>query len=358
MNLSGSYRASDVTFLLKVVDIATTDISAKERLIQEGTHYSEMLSFEKSPSAAYLRLFFDAVTMNAGKLGAYVASLAATIAHHNDGEVVIVSLARAGTPIGVLLHRALRSLGRASKHYSVSIIRDRGIDWVALDYITSRHKDKSIVFVDGWTGKGVVTGELFSSVTAYNSSRGTKIDPSLCVVADLAGTATFAATSEDFLIPNAVLNSTVSGLISRSVLSSKYVSDGDFHACAYYEEKSGEDLSQYYVDALTPHVLTALVRAKPGIWPLETRAELNRISNDFVAEMTAQFSVHRNQVKPGIGESTRAMLRRVPEMLLVQDDKSPAVKHLMQLAQEGQVPVQERPAMPYRAAAIIKSVSD
>ena len=358
MNLSGSYRAGDVTFLLKVVDITTTDIAAKERLIQEGTHYSEMLSAEKSPSPAYLRLFFDAVNMNAGKMGTYVAKLAATIAHSHDSEVVIVSLARAGTPIGVLLHRALRSLGRASTHYSVSIIRDRGIDWVALDYITSRHKDTNVVFVDGWTGKGVITAELLSSVSAYNLKRGTNIDPSLCVVADLAGTATFAATSEDFLIPNAVLNSTVSGLISRSVLSSAYVGEGDFHACAYYAEKSGEDLSQYYVDVLTPHVLSALVHATPGFWSPETRAELNRISTDFVAELTAQFSVQRNQIKPGIGESTRAMLRRMPEMLLVQDGSNPSVGHLMQLAQEGQVPVEERPAMPYRAAAIIKSVSE
>jgi hypothetical protein len=39
MRFSGSYEPGDVTFLLKVVDIATTDVAEKERLIQAGTHY-------------------------------------------------------------------------------------------------------------------------------------------------------------------------------------------------------------------------------------------------------------------------------------------------------------------------------
>jgi hypothetical protein len=45
--------------------------------------------------------------------------------------VVIASLARAGTPIGVLLLRTLRAQGVPAVHYSISIIRDRGIDRVA-----------------------------------------------------------------------------------------------------------------------------------------------------------------------------------------------------------------------------------
>ncbi len=51
-------------------------------------------------------------------------------------------------------------MGKRSYHYGISIIRDRGIDAAALDYIESRHGTKGIVFVDGWTGKGAITGEL------------------------------------------------------------------------------------------------------------------------------------------------------------------------------------------------------
>lgn len=352
----GSYESGDVTFLLKVVDIATTDVAEKERLIQAGTHYSEMLSDEKSPSADYLRLFHTALEMNAPKMAQNIADLAVTLAARPGREVVVVSLARAGTPVGVLLLRALQVLKRQAVHYCVSIIRDRGIDWNALDYITANHKDTDIVFVDGWTGKGVITRELFDSVSRYNQSRLTAIDPDLWVLADLAGSATFAATEEDYLIPNAVLNATVSGLVSRTVLSDRYVGEGDFHACAYYGDKIGEDLSRFYVDEMTPHVITALAFARIVTWPEQKRRELNQVSTAFVAAMMERFDAERNHVKPGIGESTRAMLRRVPDRLLLQDPTAPDVQHLIRLADEKDVEIERIDDMPYRAAVIIKSV--
>jgi hypothetical protein len=235
----GSYKPDDVTFLLKAVDIATTGVAEKERAIQSGEqHYSEMLSDEKDPTPEYMQLFDRAVALNGDKLAAHIASLARTIAGRGSRSPVVVSLARAGTPIGVLLHRGLKHMGLDSTHYCVSIIRDRGVDWAALDYIIARHRDTDIVFVDGWTGKGVISKELAGSVRAFNSERATNIDGTLAVVADLAGAASMAVTSEDYLIPNAVLNSTVSGLVSRTVLNTKYVGPGDFHACAFYAHKA------------------------------------------------------------------------------------------------------------------------
>lgn len=356
INFPGSYESGDVTFLLKVVPIAETDVAEKERLIQAGTHYSEMLSAEKSPSPAYLSLFHKALGMNAQKMAQHIADLAATLSKRPGREVVVVSLARAGTPVGVLLHRALAVLGRKSVHYCVSIIRDRGIDWQALDYICAHHADTDIVFVDGWTGKGVITAELLTSVTSYNKSRHKNVDPSLWVLADLAGSATFAATEEDYLIPNAVLNSTVSGLVSRTVLSERYVQPGDFHACAFYGDKRDEDLSRFYVDELTPHVLTALSFTRPVRWTADKRRSLSRMSHSFVSAMMAQYDAERNHVKPGIGEATRAMLRRVPDRLLVQDNTAEDVQHLLRLAVEKDVVVERIADMPYRAAVIIKSV--
>ena len=55
----GSYRAEQVTFLLKPIQLAPiADTAVKEALIQSGQkHYSEMLSPEYPPSARYLELF-------------------------------------------------------------------------------------------------------------------------------------------------------------------------------------------------------------------------------------------------------------------------------------------------------------
>jgi Phosphoribosyl transferase (PRTase)/PELOTA RNA binding domain len=360
-SFSGSYDASDVIFLLKPVSIISTDVLAKERAIQSGkAHYSEMLSDEKTPDERYMTLFARALEQNKGRFAADVAALTAALCTRPGKEVVLVSLARAGTPVGVLLHRGLKHCGRQSVHYSISIIRDRGIDAVALDYIVARHSDTDIVFIDGWTGKGAIASELKETVDEYNTRRGTHVDPSLVVVADLAGVAALAATSDDYLIPSAILNSIVSGLVSRTVLSAAYVGPGDFHACMFYEEKRAEDLSRYFVDTITP-LLTKSLDASNSvvIWDDCTRQSLKLASDRFVAEAMRRWNVKdRNRVKPGVGESTRALLRRVPERLVLRDATAPDVEHLVALAETHSVPFEIDAALPYRAALIIKTLGE
>lgn len=359
---SGSYQEGDVVFLLKLIEMEMMDVTAKERAIQTGAaHYSEMLSAESSPGPEYLSLFHRALETSGPKFAAHVASLAATLAARPGREVVVVSLARAGTPVGVLLHRALKHLGRASAHYSVSIIRDRGIDWIALDYVLGAacHADSDIVFIDGWTGKGVISAELRASVSAYNAARGVSLSPDLVVVADLAGSASLAATSDDYLIPNAVLNSTVSGLVSRTVLNRLYVGENDFHGCLFYAEKREEDLSRHYVDVLTPLMLDALDGAPLCSWSDETRSTLKSTSDGFIDLMKRRYATdERNHIKPGIGESTRALLRRVPDRLILKDSTADDVQHLIRLADEKSVVIEVDRQMPYRAAVVIKSVGE
>ncbi len=70
-------------------------------------------------------------------------------------------------------------MGKTSWHYGISIIRDRGIDGAALDVIEERHGTSGIVFVDGWTGKGAITGEL---VRALKDRPGYPEQPRLVVL--------------------------------------------------------------------------------------------------------------------------------------------------------------------------------
>ncbi len=362
-DFSGSYLPADVTFLLKPVSIVETDVVEKERAIQSGKrHYSEMLSVEKTPDKRYMELFYRALEQNKVKFAGHIASLARTLALRPGKEVVVVSLARAGTPVGVLLHRALGMLGRQSVHYSISIIRDRGVDREALDYILERHADTDVVFLDGWTGKGAISTELHATIADYNASRGTHLDPALVVVSDLAGVAGLAATSDDYLIPSAILNAIVSGLVSRTVLNDDYVKPGDFHACMFYADKVGEDLSRYFVDLLTPIMAASLadIAASPVcIWGPQQRQALKRNSDDFIAAAMPRWGVtDRNRVKPGIGESTRALLRRVPDRLIVRDQDAADVEHLVTLAKTHGVTIELEPELPYRAAVIIKTLGE
>lgn len=356
----GSYQSGDVQFLLKRVSLAPTDVATKERLIQSGrAHYSSMLSAEHPPSAAYLALFHGALERNAERLARDLAALAHALAAHRGREVVLASLARAGTPVGVLLVRALRALGIPSTHYSISIIRDRGIDAVALDYILERHSAADVVFVDGWTGKGSIAAELEGSIATYNQTRGTRLEPKLAVVVDLAGVADIAATSEDYLVPSSVLNAVVSGLVSRTLFDEGLVLSGEFHACVYYEALAPHDLSRHFVDFLFPKVAAHLATARAVDWAAEKRAALRRASEAFLARMALEFGVaNRHRIKPGIGESTRALLRRVPDRLLVADATAQDLLHLVLLAEQKQVPVHHVSDLPYRATAIIREVRD
>jgi hypothetical protein len=347
---SGSYDPADVSFLLKPVRLAPTPVAEKERLIQSGArHYSEMISAEKLPSAAYLEVFRRALARNKARFARDVAALAARLAER-PGGVTLVSLARAGTPVGVLLARAL-----GAPHYSVSIIRDRGIDEAALNHILERHPAASVVFVDGWTGKGVIARELAGAVAGFNARTGAGLDAGLWAVADLCGAAAVAATTDDYLIPSAVLGATVSGLVSRSILNTDVVGPGDFHACLYYDEFVPHDLSRAFVDAVSAEM--AGQPSPPPAGVAGRAEELRRASAAFLATVRERSGVRDpNHVKPGIGEATRVLLRRVPDRVLVRDPHSPDVEHLLVLAREKSVPVETDPSLPYAAAALIKEL--
>lgn len=350
----GSYAPEDVTFLLKQADIDTIEVDAKERLIQTGQrHYSEMLSAETAPSSGYMALYEDALARNAGTLHAHIHRLADGIIarEQTNRTCTLLSLARAGTPIGVLLKRVLEGRGIETAHYSISIIRGRGIDTAALEWIAQRHDPATAVFVDGWTGKGAITNELRKSLE--RSTLG--FPPYLAVVADPAGCASLAATCDDYTVPSGILNAVVSGLVSRTVLSDAHVGPGEFHACRYLGELAPFDQSQTFIEcvlAARPHDTCT---PWSGFAAFDAQAELR----GMLARVRAQYGIDDiNRIKPGIAEATRAVLRRAPERVLVRDFGDPELAPLIHAAEAAGVPAQEAALGHYRALTIISNRSD
>jgi hypothetical protein len=362
VSFAGSYLEGDVQFLLTRLAAADfVDVEAKEALIQSGRrHYSEMLSPERPPPARYLSLFDEACRTNGARMARDCLHLASLVAARRAGAVTLVSLARGGTPVGVVLKRLLEKVfDRAATHYSVSIVRDRGIDTNALRHTLAQgHAPESIVFVDGWTGKGVIARELASSIARFNAQHGLKLDPGLHVLSDLAGAAAVAASCEDYLIPSSILNATVSGLVSRSVLN-RAIGPGDFHGCVLYEQFASEDRSRAFVDTLER---LALAQAQVSIGEpaaaADTLAAAAR-SRTYLDAAKARYGIDDvNLIKPGIGEATRVLLRRVPRTLVLRNPNHPAVAHLRLLAEEKDVPVEVDAALPYQAVSLIRSASD
>lgn len=350
----GSYRASDVQFLLQPVALEMTPVEEKEKLIQSGArHYSDMLSQEPAPSAQHLDIFYRSLEAGAPRMAREVMMLAKGLtAEYGDKPIVLVSLVRAGVPLGVMLQRALSEMGKTSCHYGISIIRDRGIDEAALAWIEQRHDPESVVFVDGWTGKGTITGELVASL---RHRPGYGETPRLVVLADPAGCAWLAASKDDWLIPFGIMGAPVSGMVSRSIWS-----ETGFHGCVRCDHLDAFECSQKLADAVDVHRRRLDIAAVAAAVPLATQQHGQRdASLKVVSDLCAHYQVSSvNRIKPGIAEATRAVLRRVPDHVLVRDKTDPNVSLLIALAAQKGIEVQEVGAAigQYSAVTIIRKV--
>lgn len=353
---SGSYRPEDIHFLLRQVELQPTEVEEKERLIQSGKkHYSEMISLEQPPSDEHLALFNRALTLNAERMAKEVQSLALTLIDKlADKPIILVSLIRAGVPLGVLLKRTLNTLNIKCYHYGISIIRDRGIDTTALNAIIQAHGADNIVFVDGWTGKGAISTELETSL-AKEAAFTAK--PKLVVLADPCGRAWLAASAEDWIIPSGILGATISGLISRSI----WPTTEGLHSCIEYQYLKENDLSQEFIHKIETEIAqlnpTQVASIEP--WTQEEKRELQQQAEEIINKLAAQYQVDNlNRIKPGIAEATRAVMRRVPEQVLVRDKQDADVELLINLAEQAKVQVKEvgNAIGHYRAITIIKKI--
>lgn len=375
---SGSYLPSDVTVLLDIVDkqtVADIPVSQKEALIQSGQrHYSDMLTLEQAPTAMHEQLYQQALAQGADRTANDIANLAYTLHDifgqtvDNEQPLVLVSLVRAGLPIGVLLQRALSDDERSdsdssyalpSVHYGISIIRDRGLDPVALQMILDAHPSSPIVFVDGWTGKGAIYQELERSLRPFNQPnqphfanifhQGAGVVP-LLTLADPAGVAWLAASNEDWLIPSGLLNSTVSGLISRSLYTDP---KSGLHRAIFYDNLVAIDHSLAFIEHIESarHFLTTTPEH------LATFAQPRYSTQSIVDKIAKEYNIgNRNRIKPTIAEATRAILRRDPDRILLASADHPDTTLLRHLCHDRDIEISILGAkiLPYQAITLIK----
>jgi hypothetical protein len=345
----GSYAPDEVGWLLTDLSGVALEAPTEEReeAVQSGgAHYAESLPQEYQPDAEYLQLYRDALAGSAQRLAQAVGTVTELVLAERGRDIVLVSLARAGTPVGILLRRwAAARHGLELPHYAVSIVRGRGIDPLALRHLAEHHDPARVVFVDGWTGKGAIARELSDALADHGGG----FDPELAVLADPGRCASTFGTRDDWLIPSACLNSTVSGLVSRTVLNTRLLRSDQYHGAKFYAELAAADVSNDFLDAVS-----AEFRAVHDTTPPADRAPdwagwaaIERIVDEYgIGEV--------NLVKPGVGETTRVLLRRVPWRVLVRAGAPAAdLAHVRLLAQRRGVPVEEVTGLPYSCVGLI-----
>ncbi len=354
--MRSSYRDEDVTLLLKDITglVEPQPTEERERLIQSGKHYSEMLPIEYVPTQKYMEIYEEALEKYAGPTALAVGKLSDRIMRTKGQDVVIVSLARAGIPIGILVKHYIRQKYQLEvPHYAISIIKGRGIDDNAMKYLLDRYRPQQLLFLDGWIGKGAILNELRKDIEAYEG-----VSPDIAVIADPANVTKLCGTHDDILIPSSCLNCTVSGLVSRTFLRDDIIGADDFHGAVYYGELADSDLSYEFIDAIERYFETGCISEEDC-----TDQDLPDSGHgiDEVRRIAAEFGVDDiNLVKPGIGETTRVLLRRVPWKVLI-DEKyrdDPELGHIVRLAGEKNVPIEYHTLRHYKCCGIIRKLAE
>ncbi len=348
--MRSSYKKEDVTLLLKDITgmVEPQPTEEREKLIQSGKHYCEMLPVEYVPTEKYMHVYKEALKKYSSVTAEAVGCLSDKIMAQKGRDVVLVSLARAGIPIGILVRRYIKLKYKVNvPHYSISIIRGKGIDDNAMKYLLERYRPEQLLFVDGWIGKGAILNELKKDMEGYKG-----VSSEIAVVSDPANITELCGTHEDILIPSSCLNCTVSGLISRTFLRGDIIGPDDFHGAVYYGELEDADLSYEFIHAIEK------------CFSLENHENTKTVKGlgiDEVRNIAARFGIEDiNLVKPGIGETTRVLLRRVPWKVLV-DHKYKGhaeLEHIVRLAEEKNVPIQYYPLSHYKCCGIIKKLAD
>lgn len=354
---TGSYKNNEVQFLVQKLPLDSNNMTniEREKLIQvEGYHYSDLPPIEHKPSKYHISVYKEALNDSAQRIADEVMQLAMTIKRHaanKEHGIVLVSLIRAGVPLGCCLKEALMQLGMVAEHYAISIVKDRGLDEQAMQTLEQHHGKEELYFIDGWVGKSAVCNELTRSLQLRG---GYPKQPQFVVLADPSGYAWLSASREDWLIPFGILGAPISGLLSRTIWK-----DDGYHGCIMYDALTNIDQSTAFLKTIYGFLCKPL---SDDVLPLGISREsllARRCCLLTMKAISTKFDVRSvNLIKPGIAEATRAVMRRAPELIIVKDKTDANLKLLFNLAYKASVRIVEDPDVtgPYKAVTIIKDI--
>lgn len=347
-HICGSLGDDNCIYLLKDLRGIVTPVPAQEkrRLLKEGKPGHSILAEDPPISHPENALFLKLLEEKRVDIANCVGVLCESILAQKQGFPVIVSLARGGIAYGALCRQYYKKFYHADiPHYCISLIRNVGIDENALNYIVRRHGDKSIQFIDGWTGSGFLSAQLEKYVSLYNQKHGTKISAMLAVLADTSHICQLSGTRKDILLPDCCLNSTVCGLISSVYYDPAVIGPEDFHGAVVWDSLISQDFSRYFLETVT----ASLVKQQP---------KSEKVTGNYGREVSQRLSAElmiddSKRIRLGIGESTRALFRSDISRILSADPSDPRLTFLAKLASSKGVRIEQYNTGEYACVTIL-----
>ena len=276
-------------------------IAEKERLIQSGkAHYADFIQPEVPPTALQMAIYHEYLARYRHKIAQGIIALSDYIFRQPETQkqpqIVLLSLIRAGLPLGVLLKRHLAKQ-HPTHHYGISIIKDKGLDRTALETILARHPQAAIYCIDGWIGKGAISANLRQSwqqIAAHIPMQLLTLSDPTCDLSD------YSPYGGDWLIPFGILGSPIAGFISRSL----YQAHPQQHAVYYYDQ-----IAQHYTAETAPfnHFVAQVEQVLPQAVLPDLSCEHKIPQKQLLASLAQIQRQHRiadlNRLKPSIARS-------------------------------------------------------
>ena len=224
-------------------------------------------------------------------------------------------------------------------HYAVSIVRGRGIDANALRWLAAHHDPADVVFVDGWTGKGAITRELAERQRSRPTVAG--FDPEIAVLADPGSLR--ADLRHPRRLPDPLRLPQLDRL--RADLAHRAARRPGRPGRLPRREVLPRTRRRGRLGGLPGRRRRPLprgrgrgrrrgqgaARQRPHARPGRAGAAVERISEEY--------GIHDvNLVKPGVGETTRVLLRRVPWKILARAGAGADLDHVRLLAEQRACP--------------------
>lgn len=308
--MKSTYLKSDVNLLCTDIEtrIIPMSIHKREKLIRLGTNPCELLARERTPTYSDEKIYNWAMAIYKKKIADAVREVSEQIYIRKGKEVVLVSLARAGISIGVLIKRYLEQRYNLNiPHYSMSIVGTNGMDINALKYILKKHSPDLIQFVDGWTGKGYIQKKLKENLLDYP-----QIDSDIAVLYDPGYITDIAGTHEDILVPSATLNATVSGLLSRAVDNKDIMKKDEYFGAVFFSNLMKMDKTYDFINGISREFnffgCNYDCRRKRKWYNVNSIIE-SIINTYGIADV--------RQIKPGLCETFRSINRKKPDFVLI-----------------------------------------
>lgn len=158
-------------------------------------------------------------------------------------------------------------------------------------------------------------------------------------------------THEDILIAGACLNATTAGLLSRAVYSREFLNEDDFYGAVFFDKLLSLDKTYDFIEKIEEKLdYSDSLCCDNNMTELTGVKEVNKIAMDYGIS-----NIHF--IKPGVGETMRALIRKSPDVILVKDISNKYIEYIKDVANEKNIAIEKYPLQRYNVCSIFKDAN-